>query len=73
MPGAKLIQAARSYSLTLVCVSSLKGRGRSSRSRGGGVRFSAVAGRVWACVTGVGVQAERPQRSEDERPGCRRG
>ena len=44
-------QAALSYSLTLVCVSSLKGRGRSSRCSGPGVRFRGVPGRSWACVT----------------------
>ena len=35
--------------------------------------FRARSGRVWTRVTGVGVQAQRPQRSEDERPGHRRG
>jgi hypothetical protein len=44
-------KVAGSYSLTLVCVSSLKGRGRSSRCSGPGVRFWGVPGRSWACVT----------------------
>ena len=40
---------------------------------GRGVRFRARSGRVWTRLTGVGVQAERLQRSEDVRSGRRRG
>ena len=54
-------------------VSSLKGRDRSSPSWVVVSVFRARSGRVWTRVTGVGVQAERPQRSEDVRSGRRRG
>jgi hypothetical protein len=54
-------------------MSSLKGRDRSSPSWVVVSVFRARSGRVWTRVTGVGVQAERPQRSEDVRSGRRRG